>query len=56
MATIIDVNSKRRMVKMSVDDILCVISQYQTLINSKYDYEKIRDVLSQNAFYLPEDL
>ena len=56
MATIIDVNPKRRMVRMSVDDVLCVISQYQTLINTRYDYEKTRDILSQNAFYLPEDL
>lgn len=56
MAKIIDVNSKRRMVKMSVDDVLCVVSQYQTLVSSKCNYDEIRTLLSQNTFYLPEDL
>ena len=56
MAKIIDTNSKRRMIKMSTDDILCVISQYQTLTNGIKNYDSVRNILNQNNFYLPEDV
>ena len=56
MAKIIDTNSKRRMIKMSTDDVLCVISQYQTLTNGVVKYDSVRKILNQNSFYLPEDV
>lgn len=54
MAKIIE--GKRRMVMMSVDDVLSVITQYQTVIGMEKNYEKVRNILKQNVFYLPEDL
>ena len=54
MAKIIE--GKRRMVEMSVDDVLAVIAQYQTVIGYEKNYEKVRKILKENIFYLPEDL
>ena len=54
MAKIIE--GKRRIVEMSVDDILAVISQYQTIIGYEKNYENVRKILKENIFYLPEDL
>jgi len=56
MALIIDNTAGRRMIKLSVDDILMVISMYQQKCNCKdYTYEEVRLALKNNNFYLPED-
>lgn len=56
MALIIDNANGRRMVKLSVDDILTVVSMYQQKCNCKnFTYEEVRQVLKNNNFYLPED-
>lgn len=56
MALIIDNDNGRRMVKLSVDDILTVVSMYQQKCNCKnFTYEEVRQVLKNNNFYLPED-
>ena len=56
MAKIIETTTKRRMIKMTTDDILSVISQYQTLTNGISDYNSVRNILNKNNFYLPEDI
>lgn len=56
MALIIDNTNGRRMIKLSVDDVLMVISLYQQKCNCKdYTYEQVRIALKNNNFYLPED-
>ena len=56
MALIIDNSNGRRMIKLSVDDVLTVVSMYQRKCNCKsYTYEEIRQTLKENCFYLPED-
>jgi len=56
MALIIENNAGRRMVKLSTDDVLTVVSMYQQKCNSKnYSYEEIREIIRKNCFYLPED-
>lgn len=57
MAQIIDNSHGRRMIKLSVDDILMIVSMYQQKCNSKnLNYGQIRDALSKEHFYLPEDV
>lgn len=56
MAKIIKTSAKRKMIRISTDDILSIITQYQTLTCGKKNYDEIRQILNQNAFYLPEDL
>lgn len=56
MALIIENMCGRRMIRLSVDDILTVVSMYQQKCNCKdYTYREVRDILTDNNFYLPED-
>ena len=56
MAKIIENEVGRRMVKMSVNDIICVVREYQRIVKKTENYEGIREVLSQNDMYLPEEI
>jgi hypothetical protein len=53
MAKIIE--SKRRLIKLSVDDILNIVREYQRLTQKACCYEHTREILSKNPLYLPED-
>lgn len=56
MAKIIENEVGRRMVQMSVDDIICVVREYQRIVQNPKTYEGIRMILSQASMYLPEDI
>lgn len=56
MAKIIENEVGRRMVKMSVNDIISVVREYQRVVKNPKTYESIRMMLSQACMYLPEDL
>ncbi len=57
MARIIDNPSGRRMIRLSIDDILMIVSVYQQKCNCKnYTYDEVRQALSAGQFYLPEDV
>lgn len=57
MAKIIDNYQGRRMIRLSVDDVVMIIGQYQQLCASKILEEPdARRLLSKNFFYLPEDI
>lgn len=57
MALVIDNPAGRRIIKLSIDDILAVVSAYQQKCNCKnFSYEEIRESLKESDFYLPEDL
>ena len=56
MAYVIDNPNGRRMVKLSIDDILTVVSMYQQKCNCKnLTYDDIRQALKDYDVYLPED-
>lgn len=56
MAKIIENEQGRRIIKMSVDDIICVVREYQRVVKSPKTYEGIRMILQQACIYLPEEL
>jgi len=57
MAIVIDNPAGRRMIKLSTDDILSVVSMYQQKCNCKnFTYEEVRTVLKNSEIYLPEDI
>lgn len=57
MATIIDNPNGRRMIKLSIDDILMVVSIYQQKCNCKnFTYDEVRLALQSGQFYLPEEI
>lgn len=53
MARIIE--SKRRIIKMSVDDILSIVRKYQEICHKSCCYEHTRELLAKSDFYIPED-
>lgn len=57
MAQIIDNPNGRKMIKLSTDDVLMVVSMYQQNCNCKsFTYDEVRQTLNSGQFYLPEDL
>jgi len=56
MVRIIENETGRRMVKMSVDDIIAVVREYQRVVQNPKTYEGVRMILSQACMYLPEEL
>ncbi len=56
MALVIDNPYGRRMIKLSIDDVLAVVSLYQQKCNCKgFTHEEARDALRSSEIYLPED-
>lgn len=56
MAKIIENKRGRRMIQMSVDDILSVVREYQRIVKNPKTYDGIRMILQQANMYLPEEI
>lgn len=58
MARIIENHEGRRMIRLTPDDVLTVVSLYQQQIYDlrERDYEGVRAKLNNGSFYLPEDV
>ena len=54
MAIIIE--GKRRLIKMSVDDILNIVREYQLITRGTCCYEHTRELLERAEFFVPEDV
>ena len=54
MARIIE--GKRRLIKMSVDDVINIVREYQQITHGYCCYEHLRELLSKVDFFVPEDL
>lgn len=53
MAKIIE--GQRRIIRLSTDDVLDIIRQYQQLTHKSCCYEHTREILEKSPFYIPED-
>ena len=57
MARIIETQTNsRRMIKMSVDDIISVVQDYQRIVPRNSSAEDVRSYLSDVVIYLPEEV
>ncbi|HEY9685774.1 MAG TPA: hypothetical protein V6C52_02235 [Coleofasciculaceae cyanobacterium] len=58
MARIIENHEGRRMIRLTADDVLTVVSLYQQQMYDlqQRDYEGARQKLTESHFYLPEDV
>lgn len=57
MAKIIETTSgKRRLIRMSTDDIISVVKDYQRLVPRFSTEIDTRNYLSDTVIYLPEDI
>lgn len=56
MARIIESQTgSRRIIKMSVDDIISVVKDYQRIVSRSSEPEEIRSKLSDTVIFIPED-
>lgn len=57
MAKIIETSeNSRRLIKMSVDDILSIVQDYQRIVPRFSTTENARIYLSDTVIYIPEDI
>ncbi len=57
MAKIIESNkNERRTIRLTTDDIISIVQEYQQLTKGLKYLESIRDILSDKVLYLPESL
>ncbi len=57
MARIIEnEDGKRRLIKMSSDDVISVIREYQKHVKNKNSYEEIRSQLEDCIIFIPEEV
>lgn len=57
MARIIESETNsRRMIKMSTDDILSIVKDYQRIVPRFSTEEEARNYLSDRIIYVPEDV
>ena len=57
MARIIEANDGcRRMIKMSVDDIISIVRDYQRIVPRHSDIDTARNYLADSVIYIPEDI
>ncbi len=54
MAKIIE--GKRRIIKMSTDDVIAVVRRYQQLVQKSCCYEHTREIIESKEFYIPEEM
>lgn len=54
MAKVVD--GKRRIIRLSTDDVLNIVRQYQSLTYKSCCYEHTRELLDKMPMYVPEDL
>jgi len=56
MARIIEnIDGKRRIIKLSSEDIISVVREYQRIITSRTSYRELCDILHDNVIFIPED-
>ena len=53
MAKIIE--NQRRIIKLSVDEVLDIVRQYQVLTYKSCCYEHTREILKKHPLFIPED-
>ena len=57
MARIIENESgKRRLIKMSSDDIISIVKEYQRHVKTRSSYDEIRSQLEDCVIFVPEDV
>lgn len=57
MAKIIDSeNSNRRIIKMTANDIVSIVREYQRIVPRGVNYSEVINYLEDSVIYIPEDI
>ena len=54
MAKIIE--NERRIIRLSADDVINIVREYQKLTKNTCCYEHTREILDKNPLFIPEEL
>ena len=55
MARIIENLTGRRTIKISTNDIISIVREYQRITGTEKNYEQIRKLLDKNTLFIVED-
>ncbi len=55
MAEILENLNGRRVIKISTDDIISIVREYQNTVCGMTSYAEIRNALDNKDLYIPED-
>ena len=55
MARIIE-SDFRRLIKLSTDDIISIVKDYQRIVPRNSSFDDVRNILSDTVIYIPEDV
>lgn len=56
MATIVENLNGRRIIRVSTDDVISLVKEYQNIVCNTQSYDEIRQKLDKTLFYIPEDV
>ena len=57
MARIIEnIEGKRRIIKLSAEDIMSVVLDYQRIVPRGISYSEVSNILKDNVVFIPEDI
>ena len=57
MAKIIETeNTARRIIRISTDDIISIVKEYQQIVPRGCDIEEVRNYLSDRVIFIPEEV
>ena len=56
MAEIVENLYGRRMIRVSTDDVISLVKEYQNTVCGVSSYEQVRKMLDNREFHLPEDI
>ena len=56
MAKILENKLGRKSIKLSTDDIISIVKEYQNITKNSYSYSEIRDRLNNFTIIVPEEI
>ena len=56
MAKILENKLGRKSIKLSTDDIIRIVKEYQNITKNSYSYSEIRDKLNNFTIIVPEEI
>ncbi len=56
MAKIINNPNGRRSIRLSADDVISIVREYQNITSNQSGIEEIRNMIEKYNFYLPEEI
>ena len=56
MAKIINNPNGRKCIRLSADDVISIVREYQNISSSRSNTEEIRTIIENYNFYLPEEI